>query len=217
MKVINLSESHSMLGNYIAQIRDKSVQKDRVRFRFNLERIGRIFGYEISKQLAYSDKEVVTPLGTATVPTCDSQVLVCSILRAGLPLHKGLLDVFDEADSAFVAAFRKYYKGDEFHIKVEYSTQANLNGKVLILADTLLATGQSIEITLNRLFEDSTPVYTHLVCPVSSVYAVEYLQKRLPYDNITLWTAGIDEELTAHSYVVPGLGDAGDLAFGEKL
>lgn len=216
MKVINLTESSSILGNYIAEIRDKAIQKDRRRFRQNLERVGYIFGYEISKLLAYSEKDVITPLGTARVSTCDSQVVVSSILRAGLPLHKGLLDVFDEAESAFVAAYRKYHKGDEFDIKVEFATHPKLDGKVLILADAMLATGQSMEITLNRLYEDGTPSYTHLVCPIASVYAVEYLQKHLQTDDITLWTAGIDEELTAHSYIVPGLGDAGDLAFGEK-
>ena len=217
MKVINLGETNSALNNYIAQIRDKRVQKDRMRFRTNLERLGHIFGYEISKSLEYSVKDVVTPLGIASVPTCDSRVVVASILRAGLPLHKGILDVFDTAESAFIAAYRKYSKGDDYQIQVEYATVPNLDGKVLILADTMLATGASIEITYNKLCEDGTPVHTHLVCPISSVYAVEYLQKHLMTDEVTLWTAAMDEELTSQSYIVPGLGDAGDLAFGDKL
>ncbi|MBR1871636.1 MAG: uracil phosphoribosyltransferase [Bacteroidales bacterium] len=217
MKVINLAENNSVLNNYIAQMRDKTFQKNRLLFRNNLERVGHIFAYEISKTLEYSPKDVVTPLGTATVPTCDSKVVVSTILRAGLPLYKGILDVFEEAESAFVAAYRKYYKNDEFHIKVEYATQPSLEGKVLILADTMLATGQSIEITLNRLCEEGKPQHVHLVCPISSVYAVDYLRKRLSSDDVTLWTAAIDEELTGHSYIVPGLGDAGDLAFGDKL
>lgn len=216
MKVIDISQQNSILGNYIAQMRDKVIQKDRYRFRHNLERVGQIFGYEISKALSYSVKDVVTPLGTAQVSTCDSKVVVSTILRAGLPLYKGILDVFENAESGFVAAYRKYYKGDEFHIKVEFATQPPLDGKVLILADALLATGQSMEITLNRLLEEGTPEHIHIVCPIASIYAVEYLQKRFSSDDVTLWTAGIDEELTGHSYIVPGLGDAGDLAFGDK-
>ena len=217
MKVINLGETHSVLNTYVAQMRDKSVQKDRLRFRTNLERLGHIFGYEISKTLSYSTKEIVTPLGIASVPTYDSRVVVATILRAGLPLHKGILDVFDDAENAFIAAYRKYDKGDDFHIQVEYATAPGLEGKTLILADTMLATGASIDVTYSKLCEEGQPVHTHLVCPISSVYAVEYLQKHLMTDDITLWTAAMDEELTSHSYIVPGLGDAGDLAFGEKL
>ncbi len=217
MKVINLSETNSVLNEYVAQMRDKQVQKDRLRFRTNLERLGHIFGYELSKTLKYSEKEVVTPLGIAKVPTCDNQIVVSTILRAGLPLHKGLLDVFDKADSAFVAAYRKYDKGDSFHINVEYSTLVPLEGKTLILADTMLATGASIVVAYEHLIKDGEPEHTHLICPIASVFAVEYLQKSLPKDKVTLWTVALDEELTSHSYIVPGLGDAGDLAYGEKL
>lgn len=216
MEIINLGEQNSILNRFIAQMRDRNVQKDSMRFRANLERVGAIFAYEISKRLHYSEKKVVTPLGIADVSTHDDQIVVATILRAGLPLHKGILDFFDDAQNAFVAAYRKYDKGDDFHINIEYVTAPDLNGKVLILADTMLATGASLELAYNRLLEDGTPSYTHLVCPVASVYAVEYLQKHLPGEGITLWMATQDEELTSHSYIVPGLGDAGDLAYGDK-
>ena len=200
MKVINLGETNSVLNHFIAQMRDRNIQKDRMRFRTNLRRVGNIFAYEISKTLDYSTKEVETPLGIAKVPTPDNQVVVSTILRAGLPLHQGILDYFDEAENAFIAAYRKYTKGDDFHINVEYATTPPME-----------------EVTYNRLREDGEPLYTHLVCPIASIFAVEYLQKHLLSDNITLWTAGLDEELTSHSYIVPGLGDAGDLAYGKKL
>lgn len=217
MKVINLGETNSVLNNYVAQLRDIGIQKDRMRFRNNLERIGHIFAYELSKTLDYSPKDVTTPLGVASVPTYDDKLVVATILRAGLPLHQGILDVFESAESAFVAAFRKYDKGDDFHINIQYATAPNLDGKTLILCDTMLATGQSIEVAYDKLCEDGQPSYTHLVCPICSVFAVEYLQKNIDGDKVTLWTAAMDEELTSHSYIVPGLGDAGDLCYGEKL
>lgn len=217
MKVINLGETNSVLNHFIAQMRDKDIQKDRMRFRTNLRRVGNIFAYELSKTLDYSTKDVLTPLGTAKVPTSDNSVVVATILRAGLPLHQGILDYFDDAENAFIAAYRKYDKGDDFHINVEYATMPPIGGKVLILADTMLATGASIEVTYNKLCEDGMPAHTHLVCPIASIFAVEYLQKHLITDKLTLWTAALDEELTSHSYIVPGLGDAGDLAFGQKL
>lgn len=216
MEIIDLGKQNSVLNRFIAQMRDKYVQKDSMRFRSNLEKVGNIFAYEISKRFSYTEKQVATPLGIAQVPTYDDQIVVATILRAGLPLHKGILDYFDNAQNAFVAAYRKYDKGDDFHINIEYVTAPDLDGKVLILADTMLATGASLELAYNRLLEDGTPSHTHLVCPVSSVYAVEYLQKHMPADKVTLWVATIDEELTSHSYIVPGLGDAGDLAYGDK-
>ena len=197
-------------------MRDKTVQKDSLRFRRNLERIGEIFAYEISKTLQYSEKQFVTPLGIANIPTYDDRVVVASILRAGLPLHQGILNYFDDVQNAFVAAYRKYDKGEDFHINIEYASSPELIGKTLILADTMLATGASLEITYKRLCEEGEPVHTHLVCPIASAYAVEYLLKYLPADKVTLWVAAIDEELTSRSYIVPGLGDAGDLAYGEK-
>ena len=217
MKVINLGETSSALGNIIAQVRDRRVQKDRLRFRFNLERLGQIFAYEVSKTLQYSSKEVTTPLATAQVNTYDNKIVAATILRAGLPIHKGILDIFDKAESAFIAAFRKYDKVDEFHIAIEYCSCPNLQGKTLIISDTMLATGASMEITYNRLVDEGgEPAFTHLISPISSIYAIEYLQKRFPA-NSCLWTAAVDEELTSQSYIVPGLGDAGDLAFGDKV
>ena len=216
MKVINLGERNSILNKFVAQMRDKDVQKDSMRFRRNLERLGEIFAYEISKLMDNSPKDVVTPLGIASIPTYDEQVVVATILRAGLPLHQGILNYFDDAQNAFVAAYRKYDKGEDFHINIEYCSTPDLTGKTLILADTMLATGASLEIAYKRLCEEGEPAHTHLVCPISSAYAVEYLQKHLPEEGITLWVAAIDEELTSHSYIVPGLGDAGDLAYGEK-
>ena len=216
MKVINLGENNSILNKFVAQMRDKSLQKDSMRFRKNLERLGQIFAYEISKTLKYSEKPVITPLGIANIGTYDNAIVVATILRAGLPLHEGILSYFDDAQNAFVAAYRKYDKGEDFHINIEYASTPDLTGKTLILADTMLATGASLEITYKRLCEEGEPEHTHLVCPISSAYAVEYLQKNMPADKVTLWVAAIDEELTSHSYIVPGLGDAGDLAYGEK-
>lgn len=216
MKVINLGQKNSVLNKFVSEMRDKTVQKDSMRFRRNLERLGEIFAYEISQVLDYSDKQFVTPLGIANIPTYDDKIVVATILRAGLPLHQGILNFFDDAQNAFVAAYRKYDKGEDFHINIEYASTPDLNGKTLILADTMLATGASLEIAYKKLCEEGEPVHTHLVCPISSAYAVEYLQKHIPAEKVTLWVAAIDEELTSHSYIVPGLGDAGDLAYGIK-
>ncbi len=217
MRVINLGENNSVLNSIIAQMRDRIAQKDSLRFRFNLRRLGHIFAYELSKTLEYTPKDVETPLGTATVNTCDDEIVAATILRAGLPLHEGILDVFDNAESAFIAAYRKYDKGDDFHINIEYCSCPSISGKTLILSDTMLATGASLEIAYNRLLDQGgQPEFTHFVCPICSIYAIEYIQKHFP-DNTCLWTAAVDEELTSHSYIVPGLGDAGDLAYGAKL
>ena len=216
MKVINLGENNTILNKFVAQMRDIEVQKDSMRFRRNLERLGEIFAYEISKTLEYSEKPVTTPLGIANMRTYDDKLVVATILRAGLPLHQGILNYFDDAQNAFVAAYRKYDKGEGFHINIEYASTPDLEGKTLILADTMLATGASLEIAYNRLCEQGTPERTHIVCPISSAYAVEYLQKNISGDKVTLWVAAIDEELTSKSYIVPCLGDAGDLAYGIK-
>ena len=216
MKVINVGQKNSILNKFVSQMRDRTVQKDSLRFRRNLERLGEIFAYEISQVLDYSEKDFVTPLGIASIPTYDNKIVVATILRAGLPLHQGILNFFDDAQNAFVAAYRKYDKGEDFHINIEYASTPDLDGKTLILADTMLATGASLEVAYNKLCENGEPAHTHLVCPISSAYAVEYLQKHLPEEKVTLWVAAIDEELTSHSYIVPGLGDAGDLAYGIK-
>ena len=217
MKVVNLGESPSVLNNFIAEMRDATIQKDSLRFRTNLERVGQVFAYELSKVLTFSEKDVVTPLGTARVATSDTPLVIATIIRAGLPLQKGIFDFFDHAETAFLAAFRKYGAGDYFKIRADYCTTPSLEGKTLILADTMLATGSSIEIAIEKLKEEGgEPIAIHLVCPIASTYAVDHLAKRYG-DEVTLWVAAIDEELTSHSYIVPGLGDAGDLAFGDKL
>ena len=216
MKVINLGDSNTILNTFVSQIRDREIQKDSMRFRRNLERLGEIFAYEISKTLEYTEKPVTTPLGIANISTFDDKIVVATILRAGLPLHRGIINYFDDVQNAFVAAYRKYDKGEGFHINIEYASSPDLEGKTLIIADTMLATGSSLEIAYNKLCENGQPKHTHIVCPIASAYAVEYIQKYLPADKVTLWVAAIDEELTSRSYIVPGLGDAGDLAFGSK-
>ena len=216
MKVINLGKSNTILNTFVSQIRDREIQKDSMRFRRNLERLGEIFAYEISKTLEYSEKPVTTPLGIADISTYDDKIVVATILRAGLPLHRGIINYFDDVQNAFVAAYRKYDKGEGFHINIEYASSPDLNGKTLIIADTMLATGSSLEIAYNKLLEHGQPKHTHIVCPIASAYAVEYLQKNLDGEKATLWVAAIDEELTSKSYIVPGLGDAGDLAYGIK-
>lgn len=217
MNVINLGEKSSVLNAFVAQIRDKDFQKDKMRFRENLKRIGSIFGYEISRTMNSEDTQVITPLGIAVIPVPSEKVVVGTILRAGLPLHEGVLSCFDNAGNAFVTAFRKYESDGEFEIRADYCTSPDLSGKTLIIADTMLATGSSIEVAYKQLCDKcGTPDKLHLVCPISSSYAVEYLKKKMP-ENSTLWVASIDPELTSHSYIVPGLGDAGDLAYGEKL
>ena len=216
MKVINLGENNSILNKFVAQMRDIDIQKDSMRFRRNLERLGEIFAYEISKTLDYTSTPITTPLGIANVGLHDDKVVVATILRAGLPLHQGILNYFDDAQNAFVAAYRKYDKGEGFHINIEYASTPDLDGKVLIIADTMLATGASLHISYKKLCEHGTPKHTHIVCPISSADAVEYIQKNIDGTNVTLWVAAIDEELTSRSYIVPGLGDAGDLAYGIK-
>lgn len=217
MKVINLGETSSILNSYVAQLRDKDFQKDSHRFRTNLQRLGQIFAYEISKTLQGESRQVTTPLGIASLQIPTEQVVVATILRAGLPLHEGILSCFDSAENAFVAAYRKYDNEGEFHIHTEYCTCPELGGKTLILADTMLATGSSVQVAYEVLCnEGGTPGKLHLVCPFASAQAVENLKKSLP-EECTLWVAAIDPELTNHSYIVPGLGDAGDLCYGPKL
>ncbi len=217
MKIINLGEQNSLLNTFVAQIRDKAIQKDSMRFRKNLERIGEIFAYEISKTLNYGENEVVTPLGIAKCSLFTDTLVIASILRAGLPLHTGLLNFFDAAQNAFVAAYRKYGKDNKFTIQFEYASSPALDGKVLILADPMLATGSSLVLAYQRLVQSGEPLHTHIVSPIASEQSLGYLSKQLPHKKVTLWVAAVDEELTNKSYIVPGLGDAGDLAYGTKL
>jgi uracil phosphoribosyltransferase len=216
MKIIALGETDSLLGHYLAQIRDKAVQKDSMRFRRNMERMGEIFAYEISKTLAYKTVQTETPLGIADCRVLSEPLVLATILRAGLPVHQGLLNCFDGAQNAFVAAYRKYGKGNECDLLIEYQSCPPLEGKTLVIADAMLASGASMLMTYESLVANGEPKHTHIVCPVASRDGVENLSKNLPHKHVTLWVGSIDEELTNHSFIVPGLGDAGDLAFGSK-
>ena len=214
--VHNLSLQNSLINQFVAELRDVNIQNDRMRFRKNLERLGEIFAYEISKTLKFEVTEVTTPLGMASVPMIKEHPIVGTILRAGLPLHYGLLNYFDMADNAFVSAYRKHHKDGTFDIKLEYIGSPSLGNRTLILCDPMLATGSSMVMTYKAMMEKGTPSHTHIVCALASIQGIEYVKRHLP-ENVTIWAAAIDEELTAQSYIVPGLGDAGDLAFGGKL
>ncbi|MBL7558536.1 uracil phosphoribosyltransferase [Olleya sp. YSTF-M6] len=217
MQIHNLSKENSVLNQFIAEIRDVSVQTDSMRFRRNIERIGEVLGYEISKTLDFETKTITTPLATieATVPKND--VVLCSILRAGVPLHNGLLNYFDQSENAFISAYRHHKDNPEsFEIVVEYLACPDLTGKTLILADPMLATGQSLVATFKALEPFGTPKSIHIAAVIGAEAGVDFLENNLPKDT-TLWIAALDKTLNSKGYIVPGLGDAGDLAFGEKL
>lgn len=217
IEIINLEERDSLLNHILAEVRDAEIQLDRMRFRRNLERIGEIMAYEISKTMEYEPKEVVTPLGVKEVRVLKEQPVLATILRAGLPFHTGLLNMFDQADNAFIAAYRKYDKNDDSEIRVEYFSSPDLDDRVLIVCDPLLATGESLVKTLEGLIgEDMEPKKIHIAVAVASSDGLEHVKSRLSRKPVTIWVGSIDDELTARAYVVPGLGDAGDLAFGEK-
>lgn len=213
--IVNLCKEHSLVSNWISEIRDVSVQNDRLRFRRNLERIGEVAAYEISKVLPHQTKEVQTPLGIATHQVLAAQPVLATILRAGLPLHQGLLNYFDKADNAFVSAYRKHHKDGSFEISLEYVSCPDLTNRVLIIADPMLATGASLVKTIHELEEQGKPAAIHLVVAIACTTGIEYVQRLAPQAHI--WCGDIDDELTAKSYIVPGLGDAGDLAFGTKM
>jgi len=213
--VFNLSQQNSVANQIIAELRAGERQDDRMRFRRNLERIGTILAYELSKSLDYTTQEVETPLGIAKTALPASPIVLATILRAGLPLHQGLLGVFDQAESAFVSAYRKHHKDGSFEINMEYLSCPNLDGKVLIVADSMLATGASIRIATDALKRFGVPKQIHFVTAIASVEGLDFTRRNFPTAKI--WTGAIDEELTAKSYIVPGLGDAGDLAFGPKM
>jgi uracil phosphoribosyltransferase len=212
-----LCNQKSVLNQFIAEIRDVEIQKDPMRFRRNMERIGEIFAYEVSKHLQYINKEVITSLGVTEVPVLKEQPVIATILRAGLPLHQGILNYFDRAQNAFVSAYRRHHKSGKFDIQIEYTSSPSLENKILILSDPMLATGSSMFLTYKQLLENGKPTHTHIVTTIASAQGVEYLNKHISGEDYTLWAAAVDDELTAQSYIVPGLGDAGDLAFGVKL
>lgn len=217
MKIHNISTENSIMNSFIAEMRDVNIQKDSMRFRRNIERIGEILGYEMSKTLSYSTSEITTPLGACNMNLIDNNIVLCSILRAGVPLHNGLLNYFDKAENAFISAYRHHkHNPESFEIIVEYLACPSLEGKTLILADPMLATGQSMIATYEALKPFGTPKEVHLVSLIGAPEGVELVNKHFNA-NTHLWIATIDEKLDKNSYIVPGLGDAGDLAFGQKL
>ena len=211
-----LGSRNSLFNEFIAEVRSAEVQVDSMRFLRNLERIGEIFAYEISKNMEYADTEVTTPLGIANIPRLTEKPVLATILRAGLPLHQGMLNYFDRAENAFISAFRKYERDGSFEIQVDYLSSPDLDGKTLILCDPMLATGQSLALTYEELLSKGEPLHTHIVSVIASRQGLDYVMSKLPDESCTFWMGAIDEELTAQSFIVPGLGDAGDLAYGIK-
>lgn len=211
-----MAETNSAVSNYVAQLRDITVQGNRYLFRSNLKKIGMLMAYEISKTLDYSPKTILTPLAECTVSTCSDRIVVGTVLRAGLALHEGFMQIFDEADAGFVAAFRKE-DGENITIQLDYLASPSLDGKTFMLVDPMLATGKSFETAYKAYLTHGTPAKLHIVAVVASEQGVAYLQKLFPSDEVTLWCAVIDPELNSLSYIVPGLGDCGDLCYGEKL
>lgn len=212
--VINLSEKNSILNNWVSELRDVNVQNDRMRFRRNLERIGEVAAYEISKTLPFSESETQTPLGISKKNLLMEQPVLATILRAGLPLHQGMLNYFDKADNAFISAYRKHNRDGSFEISLEYVSCPDLTDRILIISDPMLATGASLVKTIQSLKEEGPAKAIHVVCAIGCTVGIEYVRREIP--QVTIWCGDIDDELTAKGYIVPGLGDAGDLAFGTK-
>ncbi len=215
--VYNLGTTNSILNQFLSEIRNQDFQSDRMRFRRNMERLGEIFAYEISKKLKYETKEVISPLGVSEMKLLQEQPILATILRAGLPLHQGLLNYFDHADNAFISAYRKHHKNGRFDIELEYVSCPDIDGKTLVLVDPMLATGSSMELTYKALLQFGKPKHTHIVAAIASLEGMNYIKKQLNMNQVTVWVAAIDDEMTAQSYIVPGLGDAGDLSYGGKL
>ena len=213
--VIDLSASNSILSNWIKEIRDVNIQSDRMRFRRNMERIGEVAAYEISKMLTYSTVTITTPMGEADCRVLDPQPVLATILRAGVPLHQGLLNYFDMADNAFVAAYRKHHRDGSFEIEQHYVTSPEIEGRPLIIADPMLATGASLALALQSLTDEQKPSQIHVVSAIACTVGIELVKRRFPEAHI--WAGTIDDELTARGYIVPGLGDAGDLSYGSKI
>jgi len=213
--VINLSDQYSLLSNWVSELRSVQVQTDRMRFRRNLERIGEVAAYEISKVLEYEEKEIQTPLGISVCKVLKEQPVLATILRAGLPLHQGLLNYFDRADNAFISAYRKHNRDGTFEISLDYVSCPELEDRVVVIADPMLATGSSLVKTIQFLREEGRPKEMHIVVAIACTVGIEFVQRTEP--NVKIWCGAIDEELTAKGYIVPGLGDAGDLAYGTKV
>jgi len=217
MKIIDLSAYNSILGRFVGEVRDVNVQNDSLRFRRNMERIGEIMAYEISKILSYSSREVRTPLGEAKINEPSDKIVLGTILRAGLAFHQGFLNYFDTAENAFVSAYRKYRENHHsFHVSIEYIASPRLDGKTLILTDPMLATGGSMELSYHALMTKGQPKELHVASIIASQEAIDYCKTKFPESNTTIWVAAIDPSLDENAYIVPGLGDAGDLAYGAK-
>lgn len=213
--VINLSEEHSLVSNWISELRNVDVQQDRMRFRRNLERIAEVIGYEISKKMAWVDKEITTPMGTANSKVLAEQPVLATILRAGLGMHNGLLNYFDKGDNAFISAYRKHHPDGSFEISLEYMSCPEIEDRVVIISDPMLATGASLVKAIQFLKEEGNIKELHIVCAIACTVGIEYVRREVP--KATIWCGDIDDEITAKGYIVPGLGDAGDLAFGVKM
>ena len=212
--VINLSDQYSLLNDWISELRSVELQQDRLRFRRNLERIGEVAAMEISRKLKYREIEVQTPLGTSICKVLDQQPVLATILRAGLPLHQGILNFFDKADNAFVSAYRKHHRDGTFDITLEYISSPDLENRILIISDPMVATGSSLVKTIQFLREEGKPAEIHIVCAIACTVGIEYVLREEPH--AVIWCGAIDDELTAKGFIVPGLGDAGDLAYGAK-
>lgn len=218
MEIINLEKTPSILSRFVRELRDVTIQSDPLRFRRNLERIGEIMAYEISKRIDYRDEEITTPLGKSLEQDPAEKIVLATILRAGLPFHHGFLNYFDRAENAFVSAYRKYKeKGDKFDVLVEYLASPDIDGKTLIIVDPMLATGSSMELGYRAILQNGTPSKIHVASVIASKQAIDYVSNVFPADKTTIWAAAVDPEINSHSYILPGLGDAGDLAFGDKL
>lgn len=216
MEIINFADTPSLVSQYMSELRDINVQKDMLRFRRNLERIGEIMAYEISKRLRYRKADVQTPLAMAGCDVLDEDVVLATIFRAGIPFHQGFLEYFDHAQNAFVSAYRKYREKENFDVFIEYIASPKIEGKTLVIADPMLATGSSMELSYRALLTKGTPAHIHVASIIASQKAVDYVAQTFPADKTTLWVGVIDPNIDAHSYIVPGLGDAGDLAYGVK-
>ncbi|MDE5901054.1 MAG: uracil phosphoribosyltransferase [Muribaculaceae bacterium] len=216
MKEINLAETDSLISQYVMELRNVNIQGDMLRFRRNLERIGELMAYEISKTMRYRTIDVTTPLATAPARVIDEKVVLATIFRAGVPFHQGFLNYFDHAENAFVSAYRKYKEKENFDVFIEYIASPRLDGKTVIIADPMLATGTSMELSYRALLTKGEPAHIHVASVIASRQAVDYVKSVFPADKTTIWTAAIDPEINSHSYIIPGLGDAGDLAYGTK-
>jgi len=217
MKIYNLGGKGTLLDQFVSEIRDHEIQLDRARFRNNLARMGEVMAYEMSKEFPFMSEDVTTPLGIAQVPILQEQPVIATVLRAGMPYHQGFINYFDHADSAFIAGYRKYDKSGGFEIKIDYISSPPVENRIVIINDPMLASGGSIELAYKGLLDFGKPKHVHIAAIIASKEGLDYIERVLPESEISIWVGAIDDELTVKSYIVPGLGDAGDLAYGRKI